>query len=43
MAEETEYTTMRISRKNLARLKQHGVMGDSPDDALGKVLDKAEG
>ena len=41
--EEKDYTTMRVLRKNLKRLKAHGTMDDNVDEVLCRVLDKAEG
>lgn len=40
---EAKYTTVRVLKTNLERLKKHGVIGDSMDVVIAKVLDKAEG
>jgi len=38
-----EQTTGKLSKSTLSRLKEHGKMGDSFDDAGNRVLDEVEG
>jgi len=38
-----EQTTGKLSKSTLRRLKEHGKMGDSFDNAVNRVLDEVEG
>ncbi len=38
-----EQTTGKLSKSTLSRLKEHGKMGDSFDDAVNRVLDEVDG
>jgi hypothetical protein len=42
MKDEMNYTTQRVSLRNMERLKKFGKYGDSFDIALGRVLSIAE-
>ena len=35
-------TTMKVKRETLARLKEHGKMGDSFDTVVAKMIEKIE-
>ncbi len=39
----TEQTTGKLTKSTLRRLKEHGKMGDSFDNAVNRVLDEVEG
>jgi len=38
-----EQTTGKLTKSTLRRLKEHGKMGDSFDNAVNRVLDEVEG
>ena len=38
-----EHTTGKLTKSTLRRLKEHGKMGDSFDNAVNRVLDEVEG
>jgi len=38
-----QQTTGKLSKSTLRRLKEHGKMGDSFDNAVNRVLDEVEG
>jgi len=38
----SQITTQKLEKETLRRLKKHGMMGDSFDDVLNRLLDDAE-